>query len=395
MDATPSNTATPPSGFDPTKVLAHLRETGRRLRRRFARRRSVIQTRVAVELLESASIQSQWIVARSLCMYRSEDFAGVPRNRRDAAVALRIPVWSPFERGGHYCAWSGTTAMVWFWDETAVVVDPARLGVPRYGAPSSDASSSGVRVLPETVLYPEKVDGVHLQECREGFDLQYWRDGVLVDSLWLAARPTTRRVAAFVAQHDGGSATDDGGGATVREVPTTVACLAPGPWATPFRPQAWLVANEHALAVTVFAVLAAVAAFQEARLWRYHFANASATAQYDNIERQLVPVLEARDELLGLDRRNAFLTRVMQQPSQAELMLRVDRALPGQAIQFKSWQYRQGDLTVVLSNSATEDPVAIIANLQADPLFTEVRPGRSDKDGFAVSLRIAMESNVP
>ena len=366
----------------------------RRLRHRFARRRSAVQTRTAVTLVDGKSLQSRWIVARSLCMYRSESFANIPRNRRDAAVALKIPMWSPFEHVGHYCAWSGATAMVWFWNAAAVEADAALLGLrTRDGAGAADredlAPPRDVRMLPETVLYPKRPDGVHLQACREGFDLQYWHGGALVDSLWLAEQPDAARVDAFAAQH----VNDDPQGADlapVADVPAAFpASFTADPWIAPPNPRTWLIANERALVMAALTVFAAVAAFQEARYWRYHLAHAADAAELRAVDDELAPVLDARDKLVALDRRNAFLARALNHPSQALLMLRVDRALPSKAIQYRAWRYQQQDLSMVLSSNV--DPVAVIANLQAVPSFADVRPGRSDQEGLEVRLRIARD----
>ena len=396
MDANPSEpppeASTGTSRVDPSKTLAGVRDSLRRLQHRFARRRSAIQTRGGIEVLDGNSPQSRWIVARSLCMYRSEDFANIPRNRRDAAVALRIPVWSPFERVGYHCAWSGSTAMVWFWDEAIVEVDPTQLGLPPQDATHS-GSPPGIRTLPETVLYPKHADGVQIRACREGFDLQYWRGGVLVDSLWLAQPPEATRLHAFATQHADMDETGDAGAAA--DAPVSSAALAADPWAAPFHPRAWVLANERALAVAGLAIVAAVAAFQEARFWRYHFAHASDAAEFDRIEQELDPVLDARTELDALTRQNTFLARIMNQPSQAEVMVRMDQALPSGATEFQAWRYQQGDLTVVLSDDANRDPVAVIASLQGEPWFADARPGRSARDGLEVSLTINPEASRP
>ena len=60
-------------------------------------------------------------------MYRHEDCSrACPRRKRRAALELKLPVWSPFERTGYHCVWSGSAAMVWFWDEDKVAVPMAK-----------------------------------------------------------------------------------------------------------------------------------------------------------------------------------------------------------------------------------------------------------------------------
>ena len=90
------------------------------LRRAFSAKSNVIQTRAGAAVLPAVAARSHWIVGRALCMYRREDFSAVPRSKRRAALELKLPVWSPFERTGHHCVWAGGSAMVWFWDEDEI-----------------------------------------------------------------------------------------------------------------------------------------------------------------------------------------------------------------------------------------------------------------------------------
>ena len=87
-------------------------------------------------------------------MYRHEDFTGIPRRKRCAALELKLPVWSPFERTGYHCVWSGSAAMVWFWDEDKVAVDGEALDARRVETAAD--RTARVRVLPETVFFTKK-----------------------------------------------------------------------------------------------------------------------------------------------------------------------------------------------------------------------------------------------
>ena len=107
-----------------------------KLRRTFSGRPNVIQTREGALRLPAKSVHPHWIVGRALCMYRCEDLSGVPRGKRRAALDLKLPVWSPFERTGYHSVWSGGAAMVWFWDE-----DDGR--PPRGARPAARARRAG------------------------------------------------------------------------------------------------------------------------------------------------------------------------------------------------------------------------------------------------------------
>lgn len=367
----------------------------RRWRRRLARRPNAIQTRNGSAPLTVKSVHAHWIVGRDLCLYRVEDFAAIPRNRREAAVALRLPVWSPFQRTGHHCVWSGSTAMVWFWDQDAVDIHAPDLGRPETETATADPASqtSRIRILPESVFQPRHGTGLHLQACANGYDLQYWHDDILKDSLWLPQPPDAARVQAFLGQ--AAILADDATSPSLEAPAVSPSTFAPHPWYSPLTPQAWLIANERTLVIAGLAFFAAVAAFEEARVWRYHFAHQAAAADLKQIDEELAPVLDARDELVTLNRRNAFLAGILNEPSQAELMVRVHRALPSDTTQFQAWRYQQRDLAMTLSDIRSVDTVAVVSGLQADPLFKDVQPGRAQRGGIEITLNVDPQARQP
>lgn len=364
----------------PEDVIAAVR----RLRARFARAGNAVQTRTGAEGIPLKTVHPHWIVGRGLCLYRSEDFANVPRNRRDAAVLHRLPVWSPFQRTGHHCVFAGSTAMVWLWD--ADVVDPR----PDLLDLDSDADPAGVRTVPETVFYPrpqaadrpgaDARGGFAIQQCHEGFELQFWRNAALVDSLWQPDRPDPARIEWFVARQE---LTDAAADALAEPAPAA----AGEPWALPVTPRAWLLANERNLVIAGLALAVAVAGFQEARHWRLHLAARAAEGELAGIDGELTPVLEARAELAALNRRTVYLAGLLDTPSQAFVMARVDRALPDPATEFRGWRYQRGELVVILGDRDL-DTVATVAALQGENLFTGVQPGQAQPGGMEIRLRV-------
>ena len=394
-----------------------------RLRRLFSNRRNVLQTRGGTVRLAGRSLHAHWIVGRDLCMYRREDFANVPRSKRRSALALKLPVWSPFERSGHYCVWAGSSAMVWFWDAdkvgagsdasevpdasdvppfgTSVLAAPpsgtavpgappsgtavpgaprsgtavpgvprsdtAVPGVPRSdtaepsappsgaavsgappsgvaepGAPSSGTpvpgvpssaapvpAATGLRVLPETVFQPRKPDGLHLQRCREGFELQYWRSDVLADAFWFPDRPDRRKLRWFIDRQAGGTQALQS-----NKLGVAGGELSPDPWRVPLAPGEWLEANERVLVAACLLVLALALAWQEARFWKIRHLAQSAAAELALMQDRLEPLLSARSELVRLHRTNRALSAILREPSQARLMGLVDRAIPSAGARF-------------------------------------------------------------
>ena len=350
-----------------------------KLPRFFSARPNVIQTREGVARLPVKSRHAHWLVGRGLCMYRREDFAMIPRNRRRSALLLKLPVWSPFERTGHHCVWSGGCAMVWFWDED-------RIGA---GAGGGDARSSeagvdrgrSARILPETVFYARKPDGVHLQPCREGFELQHWRADLLVDAFWFPDRPDERKREWFLGRQPG-----EAHAAPVREAPRTE--IAPEPWSSALAPGEWFEAHEGALVASGLLLLSLAVVWQETRFWKIHHLKEGVAGELALMQDRLDPLLAARNELLRLRRTNRALSDILTGPSQARLMGLVDRAIPGAEAQFREWHYQQGELRVVVEDPQL-DPIAYVRSLEAEPLFDQVRaePARGD-DRLEITLRV-------
>ncbi|MCY3814658.1 MAG: hypothetical protein OXH15_23000 [Gammaproteobacteria bacterium] len=340
------------------------------LRRRFSNNVNVIQTAAGVERLSGKSLHANWIVGRGLCLYRCEDFANVPKNRRRAAMELRIPVWSPFEHTGHHCVWSGGTAMVWLWNADAVA--------QANGGPGAQPDAQ--REVPETIFLPRRSDGIYLQACQHGFDLQHWRDGVLHDSSWSADTPTTGDLTDFGLRQ--------GGPAPEGEVAPSPAVLSPDPWVTPVSPADWLVANERTLVATGLAALLLAAVWLEARIWHTHWEAKAASTELARLEDELGPLLAERAEFLRLRQVNEGLAAFLTEPSQAYLMSVVDRAIPTESATFQRWSYQQRDLTVVVEDPAL-DPITYIESLEKEALLTGVRTAlTSDADRLEITLQV-------
>ena len=354
-----------------------------RLRRAFSGKSNVIQTRAGAAGLPAAAARSHWIVGRALCMYRREDFSAVPRSKRRAALALKLPVWSPFERTGHHCVWAGGSAMVWFWDEDEIGPGAAPAPPPS-GRRGRSRGRAPDRVLPETVFYPRKGDGVHLQACREGFELQLWQGDVLADAFWFPEPPHEHEIGWFLDRQESAAP------AAASTIPPLVSDsgVAPDPWRVSRTPGEWLEANERTLIAAALLVLALTVVWQEARFWKLRHLEEEAAAAFTRMQDELGPLLAARNELIRQRRTNHALKALLHEPSQAHVMALVDRALPSAEAEFREWRYQQRELRVIVTDPAP-DPIAYVRALESEPLFEQVKaePARGE-DRLEITLRI-------
>lgn len=327
------------------------------LRRRSSDKPNRIRTACGIFRLGVDSPHSHWLVGRGLCLYRVEDFALVPKNRRQAALELKIPLWSPFENTGRHCVWSGSAAMVWMWDADAA-------------APTADASAAP-RILPETVFLPRGPDGAQVRVCQHGFELQHWRGDVLRDSLWLPNPPDGSDMRRFLSRQPRQPQ-------PVAELPELPAAEeskpvhAAQPWAAPVTARDWLLGNERRIAVAAALAAAVAMAGLESRIWHVRSASAAAAETLAGRERDLGPLLADRAALANLRRLDEGLAAILARPSQALLMSLVDRAIPTAAATFHRWDYAGRELTVQIDDPAL-DAIAYIEALQREPLFEQVR----------------------
>lgn len=325
--------------------------------------------------LQQTALQRHWIVGRGLCMYRCEEFGHVPRAKRRAALELKLPVWSPFDATGSHCVWAGSAAMIWFWD--AAAVRGATFEGTVNGAPTDRS-----RILPETVFFPRKPDGVHLQACHEGFELQDWRADVLRDAFWFAQRPDADQTDWFLARRGSAASAAD------RDVPdVSASAFDSEPWTGRVSPRAWLETNERAVVAACVLALALAALWQEARFRKLRHLTETAEVEFSRIQDEVAPLVRARNELVRLRTRNRALADVSATPSQAYVMNEVDRTLPSPSATFYEWRYRRGELSILVEDAAP-DPIAYVRALEAHPLFHRVK---AEPDRKADRLKISME----
>ena len=349
----------------------------KKLQRRFSRSPNVLQTRSAAELLPFRSLRAHWILGRSLCMYSCLNFAQVPRSRREAALRYRMPALSPFERTGHCAVWSGSEAMVWYWDAD-VVDSQARQEL----LPPAGADPAHCPVLPETLFRPPQQDGLHVQACSEGYEVQHWRANILRAAFWTAAPPSPQRLAAF-ADSQGLDAGADAPKAPVHEQ------LLDEPWSAVLSPREWLAANELRLAGGIALLLCVGMVWQGARHWRYGLAESGLVSAFEAVQAEVAPLMAARRGHRDLSVINAHLAGLLRQPSQAYLMGLVDQAMPHGDARFEEWHFQEGELQVVVEN-AQGGPVEYVRLLEGQPAFVDVRveqAGRQDR--LRLSMRVA------
>ena len=308
-----------------------------------------------------------WVLARALCRFKAVDLANVPEAKRAQALLLQITQFSPYATTDHYAVWQGGRALVWYWDQGALLHSMSALGL----------ASQHVRVWPESVLYAPLASGLRLIKNLHGVEGQFWQDGKLLQCRWWQQRPDAREWLDF--QRDIGLMLD----ARQIEIPTEQALAlqaeptlraisgATGGWSNMrlayalgmlllFLPTAWIGSGLLKTEIALHEVRAAINA----------------------VEIKAQPLQEARNQALRTATRTQALVALDPYPDQLDLMARIASILPKGGAYLREWDFQDGKLKVVLvTQGNSPSSSALVSALQQAGGFDNVQivPGADPK----------------
>ena len=266
------------------------------------------------------------------------------------------------------------------------------------GGPERARGAAGVRtrVLPETMFYPRKPDGVHA--CRPAGRASSFSTGeadVLADAFWFPERPG-RAPAGLVPRPPGGRGARGGvanplrGGAGRRDSRRSRG-PSRSPRASGSKPTSVTLVAAWLLALSLAVV------WQEARFWKVrHLEEAAAGGARPACRTSSAPCSKRATSSCACAGRTGPSRHLLHEPSQARLMGLVDRALPSAEAEFREWRYQQRELKVVVEDP-DPDPIAYVRALEAEPLFEQVKaePARGDEGRLEITLRVRGEGAAP
>ncbi len=326
------------------------------------------------------SFHSQWIIARSLCLYKTFDLRNIPPRQRAAALAIRIRQCSPWKNHGSCSLFAGHLAQVWLWDEDA-----------RLHAVTT-AAAGRTRPLPESLLQPEpNHNGPLLRPCLEGWDLQFRDKGQLVFSRWYQKPPDKTHCHRILLAAD--LAASDVPIPTIERQP-----LLSAPWKKPSTAGTPTgTGREERAEHYAWPLLCAVAAFTFSWItfhnWQLDNKINTARARAKHLEKTLQPVLTAR-AAMAADRQ--YIEDALSQhllPPLTTLFAALLPVLADNDAVLIAWHWQQPAFTLELEGKKTDketkparlDAPKIIAAFEQSPLFTDVS-ATAGKDEFSLTL---------
>ena len=316
-----------------------------------------------------------WIVPRDQLVHRTFDFPeALAVSKRDAALALQLKGWAPFEKPGYAVHWTDHRASVFAWDAKAQEARTfAKLGRAR-----------NITIVPEPFIQEPMNDGCRHLICQTGHELQCWQGGTISSSRWWKQEPTEKDVEFFL-----------------RSAKAEIAKLSPErltigeyPWHQDISvsDQLMLVLGDNA--VTRVAGLTAVAIFSFlfvqlltlslVELYLRQSVSADQT-YFADLRQQRRDAILNRQELVALAELNASVPQVT-------LYDDVLRLIQPTSAQLVIWTYVPAKLSIVLRSEESLDPTQFIREFESSERFSNVSAatiGRNQDLRLEMTVRAA------
>lgn len=307
-----------------------------------------IKLLVGDALLESPTL----IIPRKYLFYQCMGFESVPRALRANLLLQRVRQLSPFSNPASWQVSEGNTAQVWFWDAERVIRMHHEQDLPT------------LSVVPEIMLYPPLDNGLRVQPCLDGWELQYWSAKLLRHSRWFVTKPGVRDQADFVRVC---GATED------EQWHEGSSELLSKPWN---EKAFWSKENLQSEAVAPRLVLGIFLAWFCLQLGLglgVQIKKAFLSSSVSNKNHRLAEVVKQRDGALQQQEFNQAVSALIEGPSQLHLLAQVRSCLSGLSnFMILDWQYQRSQIVVLLQQDNL-DTRALIEACNKNPIFTDVR----------------------
>ncbi len=293
------------------------------------------QTKAGVLSPDDSALWVEWVVARSLCVFRSVDISSVSAAELDAFLRMQVREWAPFDDPEYHFQTFGNRALVWAWDGELRRSRCRECGV------TPDA------ILPESVMRsPGTEPGdakVQLVACIEGFEGRGFRESRQVQSRWWAEHPSLKSWNQFRMLFDL---------PPVESVPepaeSSLASFAAAPLKSMLLP---FLRAESTLFVLFFALFLVAASYQLAGIAYASVAVGAAEADIAELNQAVTPVLSARDEALAALDDIESMTSLRAGPLQlqylSDLLDHLARArAEGREVHLMAWEFQSEGIAI-------------------------------------------------
>jgi len=310
------------------------------------------------------------IVPRSLCCYRCFDLREVPPSNHRQALQLKISQWCPWREHSTNIVVHHRFAQVWSWQ-------------------NQPAANKKFKHTVETRYFPMPgADGAQLQlvACGEGYEGQYWQQGVLKESHWWPRRPDQSAWLNF--QRSAGLT-------ALSDLPTSAPEKLPQPWGKDYliEENVLLVSLERYLWLGLPTVFFFLLGWQTSQIYLISQDISSQTQEREELSKKIEPILKIRG---GIQEDQQFLNQVVglwQQARQLTVLDQVITQLPEPAtMKLVLWEYQPDQLRFTVRTS-NPDP-SLFVKVYSELAWGQDVTAEPDPRGNEISVIIRMKTNA-
>jgi hypothetical protein len=317
------------------------------------------------------------LVGRGHCQYLCLNLEKVPRAKRQQALKLQIDTYTPWTNTGFTCAWHAGYAQVWLWDADRI---------EQLTADSQTLSKwKKPELLSEVVYWAKPIEpGVHIFKASNGFDLQYWHQGVLRASQWYPVEPGSQQLQRFVRSQG---------------LPPTVTKLAPiepqflqMPWSGVTEPiwAQWL-ERRGPIALGLIGASVVLASLQINAIARWSWIEHDVQKNIKALEESANTLLSARSKARHGRLELQELQQLFIMPDPLTAQQRVYERLPqGLDLALVSWERNVNSVSLVVKGAITDTLSLVQALDQNGMTDVRVEPSRISNQ-YSINLRLIQE----
>lgn len=305
------------------------------------------------------------VIGRSVLRFRQFDLRSLPVSDQRAALRAQLAAWQPFPDAEYFIQWRAGLALV-----------------HACAAATLEGLEPQQAYFPESSLHPAQQEGLRLVSALEGFEAQYWSEGLLRASRWWAEAPGPADWIGFVRAA--------GISGEVETMPAPQAL----PWAVP-RPRPVTLAQFGqtqigALTAVVAAGLLGLTGFTGFAVHDYVAAREAMEAQrvtLMTLREQTRPVVEARARALTLQTRLAELLSPLSSAQPVEVLDHLMRVLPS-GVLLRELDLQGLELRVLLEPPANVARSQLIEALQAGGWLVNIAEVSGARVGIVLQMKL-------
>lgn len=299
-------------------------------------REQPLYTRAGQQMIPSTLGANSAVISRSLCLYRCFLLQNIPLKERKNVLKLKVMQWVPYDDYGTYIVWHEALAQVWVWKKMSQHI--------------------GINYSVETAHYPvPEQDGMRILRCIEGFEAQYWKGSMLLNSHWWIIEPDADTWLKF--QRTTGQQ-------PIEKTAITSLSMELKAWkkgdtldqqqSMPVEVWAWK-------AIVVIPVVMMVWIITEIVLLKQHLEKVETTTT--QLSQQINPTLLARTETNQNQQKIKILAALFNKPTQMEYIDQFLQALSvKKELQISSWNFDNNNLEIV-TQSDKLDPSWVVKKI--------------------------------